>query len=229
MNRVEFKNWSDFRATVNRYCRLQRARRDDFWFRGHGSESHQLQTTLDRTYSFEDDIQRFEYTEQLTEEFRREAILLGANDKVVKDRDQLQLLARHHGLPSPLLDWTQSPFVATYFALVDPEPANSIAIWALDLSKADATSGEFDLINDKDKLLGNKRALRQRGTFLHVTSIQRPLETVLDAALTQFVVPVDRDAQQHALNELDEMMINGTSLFEDFNGAAQTAANRMAR
>ena len=229
MNPVACRDWADFRAIVDRYCRLDRLRRDDFWFRGHSSEKHRLITTLDRTYTFEDDKERSNHIEQLRKEFRREAILLGADGRLVNDKYQLDLLARHHGLPSPLLDWTQSPFVAAYFALIDPAHDEHIAIWSLDLSKADVTSGEFELINDQEKLLWNKRALRQRGAFLYVSSFTRSLEDILGSALTKFVIPIGRESRQNALDELDEMMINGTNLFEDYEGAAQTAASRTVR
>ena len=43
---------------------------------------------------------------------------LGSEDEV-KSTEYLAYL-RHHGFPSPLLDWTQSPYIAAFFALRHP-------------------------------------------------------------------------------------------------------------
>ena len=99
----------------------------------------------------------------LLDEFQRESLEVAPYPDI--EDEQLELLARHHGLPSPLMDWTASPYVATYFAYADmPSTATHASVWMLD--RANSALVSADVIDKPSLLKYNVRAFRQRGQFL---------------------------------------------------------------
>jgi hypothetical protein len=232
MEQIEVKHWAELKKFFQGHAALPREMQSRFIFRGQAVSAWKLQTSLDRLRNFQNDDERTRFATLMLQEFRAEALGLSAMSSAgFPNGDALDVLARDHGLPSTLMDWTYSPYIAAYFAYVGAAQENSAkaAIWSLDRTKCrDALSaGAVDIIEDRDLIRFNVRALEQRGLFLRVATIKRPLEDLLEAAIMKF--DVDLSDRGVALSDLDNMTITAKNLFRDLDGAAKTATNRVMR
>ena len=135
----------------------------------------------------EDVIHKFD--EQATKVFA------GSDFFPAKEWRPLFGMAQHYGVPTRLLDWSESPLVAAYFAARDAdetERGKCIEIWALNFVglKSIATPDErIDLVRPPWSTNPNLRA--QRGLFtLHCVRLSQ-YDTPKD-------VPLDRAVQELA-------------------------------
>lgn len=221
MQVIPCADWPAFKQHLANYVRKPRERRQQWAFRGQSDATWPLIPTLDRGTPFADDAVREKYYDSLLEDFKTQAVTLGEGTSVPQG-NALDLLARHHGLPSPFIDWTSSPYVAAYFAFAGAKQANSakVAIYGLDRARL-TFNGGYDIVEDWELLRFNRRALHQRGLFLEIKTIAETVEVMLGSALRKYEIPTSE--VRLALSDLDEMTINGTYLIADLDSAASTA------
>ncbi|MFZ4642873.1 MAG: FRG domain-containing protein [Phycisphaerales bacterium] len=168
----------------------------------------------------------------------------GTNPAKIDDENEWWALGQHHGLATPLLDWTASPFVALYFAFDKPTRPNSgsRSVWALTgnvdeknkklvaeshKSQTLLTAGPapiLDLIRPTQD--ENARLVAQAGLFT-----KAPLGETVDewvrknycgetsgAVIIKFVIP--ELGRTECLRTLNKMNINHLTLFLDIYGAS---------
>ena len=143
MRKIEINNIHQLIETINSY-------KNNFAFRGQADASWGLQSTLERFVPTQDYRRKFE--DRSLEKFKSKFRLYSRDLDLPEGRLSWLSLMQHYGVPTRLLDFTESPYVALYFAIenLTPVEGGHLAIYAIDYSALVQSSCDFVLNKDRD-------------------------------------------------------------------------------
>ncbi len=121
---IEVDSWSEFKTKVDSFML-------EWIYRGQARADWKLSTTLERSSLAELD---HDIEKTLICEYRRAVHSFRDLDYIPESTLEWLALLQHHGTPTRLMDFTQSPYVAAYFAFqeeVDVETTEPVAIWCV--------------------------------------------------------------------------------------------------
>jgi hypothetical protein len=208
-------------------------RQGRYLFRGSADADWGLSSYFDRRFATVPLEQRMPLWDRLIEEWRHGCEGAGVAPSVLDEDRKLWALGQHHGLPTRLLDWSVSPYVAAFFAFAEhltyqPNRHHQVAVWVLHLDNPVWSRGSgVEVV--AAPALDNVRLRNQGGRFTLCRASIGTLEEYVerfadDVALTKCVLPAAEAGR--ALSDLDAMGITGAELFADLSGIATLATMR---
>jgi FRG domain-containing protein len=112
---IDLKRWAELSAFVDENDNLK-----GYIFRGHSRSSFNLSPTLIRAINDKYSVPPSNVASIINQQLKRFRLALRGriplSDREAASESEIWAVGQHHGLVTPLLDWTASPLVAAFFA-----------------------------------------------------------------------------------------------------------------
>lgn len=213
-----------------------------FLYRGHQDSDWMLESTFDRYYrmtleSLDEELRPKQmYKEYLNNHlgnFKKNSIGRRIHpNKKLKD-EEWWALGQHYGLNTPLLDWSNSPYIALYFALNEPMApvSKKRTLWVFNpvgLNEIYRKQKLTSFIKVIDSPIDeNIRLLSQKGKFSltpNGMSIENYIKTNINLSGAKpflFRIDIPENLREIFLLHLNSMNINHSTIYPDLIGASE--------
>ncbi len=235
------ESWDAFKSWITQL----RTKEDIFLYRGHGSHQFRLETSLHRAGRFRLD----RYWNEVVPEFRdRTEAAMGVRFEKTSGDDQgiVLGLAQHHGLPTPMLDVTASPYVAAFFAFSDAiesqrdaQAHSHVRVYAFARKFIDALAAPLVSLRRAEVFVNslgvssrfNPRLTAQQGKFLvtnvaSLESLVRFLEEQTNQVV-MFAADIPAACAPAALQDLTFMGLTAATMFPGLDGIGKMMRHQM--
>lgn len=229
------KNWRDFKDFIIGGLKTER-----FVFRGQG-RPWRLRTSFHRT-------RRSDLVRLQSQDYQALHRAVSAQSLFPFDLTNVQRnaafwhLVQHHGYPTPLLDWTYSPFIAAYFAFrtapISATDKDFCRVFAFDGAAWRSDFEQYSVINPvgfhvsmlEPLAYVNMRALPQQSLSMvtNISDIEDHIGKIEKHTGKKYLAAFDMPAvdRGEALKELRLMGITASSLFPGLDGACEDLRER---
>lgn len=202
-------------------------------FRGQSESSYNLLPGIARPSCFRQNILKSEI--DILTEFKRRSIPFLPKTFNTNSNWEWLALAQHFKLPTRLLDWTENPLVALYFAIEKPKKNNlNRVVWVFCTNEEDFADSNNSLINpfnlkNTQVYVPNhmtERIASQSGWFTIHKYIEEDdrfvslnTNTLYRKRIFKIIIP--NKLREDILIKLDRLGVNAFSIYPDLDGLSE--------